>query len=110
MTRRDHDTVLFDHEGADCVDARCHRRCSGRGRGIIDLGPDGSGRRHRKKVSGKTKSAVIDKLKDVRDELDKGLKTRPNYTVQEAVYDWLAHGLTAGQQAPSRQTSSCSRH
>jgi hypothetical protein len=93
MARRDLDTVLFDHEGTACRDARYHRRCSGRWRGIIDLGRDGSGRRRRKKVSGRTKSDVIDRLRDVRDELDRGIKSKPNYTVQDAVDDWLEHGL-----------------
>jgi len=93
MARRDQDTVFFDHEGAQCLDARYHRRCSGRWRGIIDLGRDGSGRRRRKKVSGRTKSDVISKLKDARDELGKGIKAKRNYTVQSAVDDWLAHGL-----------------
>ncbi len=93
MARRDQDTVFFDHEGAECLDVRYHRRCAGRWRGVIDLGRDGSGRRRRKKISGRSKSDVIAKLKAVRDELDKGIKAKPNYTVQNAVDHWLEHGL-----------------
>jgi integrase len=93
MARRDQDTVFFDHEDAGCLDSRYHRRCRGRWRGVIDLGRDGSGRRRRKKVSGRSKSDVINKLKDAREELDKGIKAKRNYTVQDAVDDWLAHGL-----------------
>jgi integrase len=93
MARRDQDTVLFDHEGAECRDPRYHRRCTGRWRGVIDLGRDGSGRRLRKKVSGKTKSAVINRLKAVRNEMDEGIKSRAGYTVQKCVDDWFAHGL-----------------
>jgi hypothetical protein len=55
MARRDQDTVLFDHEGAECRGPRYHQRCSGRWRGVIDLGRDGSGRRQRKKDSARTK-------------------------------------------------------
>ena len=85
MARRDQDTVLFDHEGAECRDSRYHRHCSGRWRGVIDLGRDGTGKRVRRKVSGRTKSAVISRLKEVHDELDQGVKSKAGYTVQKCV-------------------------
>jgi integrase len=107
MARRDQDSVFFDHEGVQCVDARYHRRCSGRWRGVIDLGRDGTGRRRRPKVSGGSKSEVISKLRDKRDELEKGIKVGRNYTVQDAVDDWLAHGLD-GRSAGTVETKSWS--
>jgi integrase len=64
--------------------------------GAIDVGYDGTGRRQRIKRKGRTKTIVRDKLKDVVDNLDQGIKTgkdSENYTVGDAVQDWLAKGL-----------------
>ncbi len=61
--------------------------------GAIDLGYDGTGRRQRVKRKGKTKAAVKDKLRTVVAERDAGLKAGGNYTVGDAVHDWLAKGL-----------------
>ena len=58
----------------------------------VGFGPDG--RRLRRKVSGKTKQEVRDKLKAVHAELDAGLHPAAGYTVQAAVEDWLAQGLS----------------
>ena len=44
-------------------------------------------------MSGKTKSAVSDALKELRRELDRGLRTSRSYTVRQAVQDWLEKGL-----------------
>jgi integrase len=57
----------------------------------IGFGPDG--KRLRRKVSGKTKQEVRDKLKALHAELDAGVQPVAGYTVQAAVDDWLAHGL-----------------
>jgi hypothetical protein len=51
------------------------------------------GRRRRKKVSGKTKTEVRDKLKDLHADLDAGIRTPHSYTLGKAVADWLADGL-----------------
>jgi hypothetical protein len=54
------------------------------------------GTRARRKVSGTTKAAVIDKLRDLHHELDKGLTPKAgyaHYTVRQAAEDGLAHGL-----------------
>jgi hypothetical protein len=56
----------------------------------LRLSPDGT--RIRKKVSGKTKVEVRDKLKELHKELDVGLRPRRRYTVGDALEDWLAHG------------------
>jgi hypothetical protein len=46
--------------------------CPGLWRGEITLGYTGDGKRTRRKVSGQTKAAVIDKLRDLHTQLDKG--------------------------------------
>jgi integrase len=64
-------------------------------RGAIDLEPDGTGKRQRVKRRGRTKEAVKDKLKKVVEELETGIKSgkdADNYTVTEAVNDWLTKG------------------
>jgi integrase len=61
--------------------------------GAIDLGLSPAGTRIRKKVRGKTKTEVRDKLKELHKEIDAGLKPRRRYTVGDALEDWLAHGL-----------------
>ena len=61
-----------------------------------DSAPDG--KRIRRKVSGKTKAIVQDRLKTLHDELESGVRTTPNYTVRRAAEDWLTEGL-AGRSA-----------
>lgn len=61
--------------------------------GAVDLGLSPAGTRIRKKVSGKTKVEVRDKIKELHKELDIGLRPRRNYTVGDALEDWLAHGV-----------------
>jgi hypothetical protein len=58
--------------------------------GAISLGFGSDGKRIRRKVSGRTKQEVRDKLKAAHAELDRGLHTSATYTVQRAVDDWLA--------------------
>jgi integrase len=62
--------------------------------GAISLGFDGSGARERRKVRGKTKQEVRDKLKVLHAELDAGLRAPGSYTVQMALDDWFAEGLS----------------
>ena len=52
-------------------------------------------KRTRRKVSGTTKAAVIDKLRDLHHQLDAGITPKAGYTqytVRQAASDWLAHG------------------
>ena len=54
------------------------------------------GKRRRRKVSGQTKAAVVDKLRELHKALDKGIVPKTGYvryTVRPAAEDWLAHGL-----------------
>ena len=94
--RRGHgeDSIYFDHRpGTACVDPRLHKQCSGRWRGVVSLGYGGDGRRIRRKVSGRSKADVRDKLRVVHDEQREGIRSSATYTVRDAVDDWLASGL-----------------
>jgi len=93
--RRGEDGISFEHRGP-CRDPRRHRNCPGLWRGEITLGYTGDGKRIRRKVSAQTKAAVIDKLRDLHTQLDKGVTPKAgyvHYTVRQAAQDWLAHGL-----------------
>jgi hypothetical protein len=61
--------------------------------GAVSLGFGPDGRRIRRKVYGRTKQEVRDKLKTLHAELDRGLRTSGRYTVRQAVEDWLRDGL-----------------
>ena len=78
--------------------------CQGRWRGSISLGFGADGRRIRRKVSGRTKTEIKDKLQLLHDELREGTRSSPRYTVQNAVDDWLAHGLD-GRSAKTVSTN-----
>jgi integrase len=93
--RRGEDGISFEHRGP-CRDPERHRHCPGLWRGEFTLGYTGDGTRTRRKVSGKTKAAVVDKLRQLHHELDKGIVPKTgyaNYTVRQAAQDWLANGL-----------------
>lgn len=60
--------------------------------GVISLGYDGSGKRIRKKVSGKTKTVVKDKMREFREEQEKGIASKVGYTVGQCIKDWLENG------------------
>jgi len=86
------DGIFFEHD-APCRDSDRHRHCQGRWRGVISLGFGADGKRIRRKVSGKTKAVVQDRLKALHADLDTGVRASPNYTVRRAAEDWLAEGL-----------------
>jgi integrase len=93
--RRGEDGISFEHRGP-CSDPHRHRHCPGLWRGELTLGYSGGGKRQRRKVSGKTKAAVVDKLRDLHLQLDKGITPKAgyaHYTVRQAAQDWLASGL-----------------
>ena len=73
-TRRRHgeDGISFEHRGP-CRDPQRHRGCPGLWRGEFTTRYTGDGKRTRRKVSGTTKAAVIDKLRDLHTQLDKGI-------------------------------------
>ncbi|MFE1309941.1 tyrosine-type recombinase/integrase [Streptomyces sp. NPDC058755] len=71
--------------------------------GAVSLGYTPTGKRNRPKVSGKTKAEVRQKLRELRKELANGAKAPTNYTVAQAVTDWLAQGLK-GREVTSIDT------
>ena len=99
MARRGYgeDGIYFDHS-ADCRDSIHHRGCAGRWRGVVSLGFTPDGKRIRKKVSGKTRTEVKDKLRELHGELDAGVRSTRSYTVEKAVADWLADGMPGRAQ------------
>ena len=104
--RRGEDGISFEHRGP-CSDPHRHRHCPGLWRGELTVGYTGDGKRQRRKVSGKTKAAVVDKLRDLHTQLDKGVTPKAgyaHYTVRQAAQDWLAHGLDGRSPRRSRRT------
>ncbi len=49
-------------------------------------------------MTGRTKTAVKDKLKVLRGELEAGIQSSPTYTMALCIEDWLSQGL-AGRSA-----------
>jgi integrase len=93
--RRGEDGISFEHRGP-CRDPERHRHCPGLWRGEVTLGYTEEGKRSRRKVSGATKAAVVDKLRELHRDLDQGIVPKTgyaNYTVRQAAGDWLANGL-----------------
>jgi integrase len=86
------DGIFFEHT-IPCADAGRHRHCQGRWRGAISLGFTPDGKRIRRKVSGKTRKIVQDRLRALHGDLDAGIRARPNYTLRRAAEDWLTNGL-----------------
>ena len=69
------------------------------------LGFDPRGKRITRKASGKTKTEAKDKLKDILRDYEDGLAIGPeNYTVKQAVQDWLQYGLN-GRDAHTKITN-----
>ncbi|MBW1601778.1 site-specific integrase [Streptomyces sp. JJ66] len=74
------------------------------------LGYDGNGKRITKRGSGKTKTEAKAKLKEVLRDYDDGLAIAPSdYTVKEAVEDWLAHGLAGRDEETVKNCTILSR-
>jgi hypothetical protein len=59
----------------------------------VSLGFSPSGTRIRRKVRGRTKAEVRDKLRELRLKVESGLRPRRRYIVNDALDEWLAHGL-----------------
>ncbi len=57
--------------------------------GTISLGYNGTGKRLRRTVRGKTKAEVKDKLDKLHDEINAGIRAPATYTVRQCVADWL---------------------
>ncbi|MFD5350367.1 tyrosine recombinase XerC, partial [Streptomyces anulatus] len=61
--------------------------------GAVSMGYAPNGKRLRPKVYGKTKTEVREKIRDLKKEAAAGVRTPANYTVENAVNDWLERGL-----------------
>ena len=61
--------------------------------GAVSLGFSPAGTRIRKKVTGRTRTEIRDKLREPHKQLEGGLRPRRRYTVDDALEDWLAVGL-----------------
>jgi len=61
--------------------------------GAVSVGFSASGARVRKKVTGRTKAEVRDKLRDLHKQVESGLRPKRHYTVGDALDDWLAVGV-----------------
>ncbi|MGH3232556.1 MAG: tyrosine-type recombinase/integrase [Streptosporangiaceae bacterium] len=59
----------------------------------MSLGFSPSGTRIRKKVAGRTKTEVRDKLRELHRQVESGLRPKRRYTVGDALDDWLAVGV-----------------
>ncbi|MFI8871353.1 MULTISPECIES: site-specific integrase [unclassified Streptomyces] len=75
-----------------------------------NLGFDASGKRVVRRGSGKTKTEAKNKLKEVLRDYEDGLAIAPtNYTVADAVSDWLAYGLAGRDQRTVENCTSLSQ-
>jgi integrase len=100
--RRGEHSVSFEHIGGACRDPERHRSCPGRWVGQISLGYHPSGSRKRKRVTGKTKTIVQDRLKELERDLESGVEQRA-YTVRQTIDDWLEQGRDGRSPATVRR-------
>jgi integrase len=70
--------------------------------GAVSLGYSPSGTRIRKRVMARTKTEVREKLKELHQQAENGMRPRRHYTVNDALDDWLEAGLDG--LAPSTVT------
>jgi integrase len=61
-----------------------------------------AGKRVRRKVTGRTKTEVKVKLRELRRDLDSRVRSSATYTVGDALGDWLANGLS-GRSARTKE-------
>ena len=79
--------------------------------GAVSLGYAPNGKRRRPKVYGKTKTEVRTKIRDLKKKMQTGVKSPANYTVAEAVNDWLERGLKGrDDQTVSKNRTLANKH
>jgi integrase len=61
--------------------------------GAVSLGYNPSGTRIRKRVMARTKTEVREKLKELHQQAERGVRPRRHYTVNDALDDWLSTAL-----------------
>ena len=65
--------------------------------------------RVRKKVMGRTKTEVREKLRELHAQVDSGVRPRRHYPVGDALDDWLAHGPSTYRNAVQSASRSCGK-
>ncbi len=70
--------------------------------GAVSVGWGPDGKRLRRKVRGKTKQEVRDKLRALHRELSDGVRSPGRYSLRQAVEDWLRDGLDGRSERTSR--------
>jgi integrase len=78
--------------------------------GAISLGFDTRGKRQRVKRKGRTKAQVKDKLREVVDDLEAGVRAETRYMVKDAVNDFLNKGLKGKSKATIDNYRSLATH
>ncbi|MCX5049943.1 site-specific integrase [Streptomyces sp. NBC_00474] len=79
--------------------------------GAVSLGHGPNGKRRRPKVYGKTKTEVRQKIRDLKKEMQTGVKAPANYTVADAVNDFLERGLKGrDDQTVSKNRTMANKH
>lgn len=87
-------SVYFDHKtGTTCRDSRYHRNCTGRWSASLSAGRDGSGKRHRIRLTDKTRTGLLEKIREAQRATESGLEVSGTYTVGHCLDDFLAAGL-----------------
>lgn len=78
----------------------------------LTVGYTPAGKRIVKKGSGKTKTEAKNKLKEIVRDYEDGLTIAPgDHTVEQAVRDWLAYGLSGRSQSTvDLNTTECEKH
>jgi hypothetical protein len=61
--------------------------------GAVSVGWGPDGKRLRRKVRGKTKQEVRNKLRALHQELSAGVRSPGRYSLRQAIEDWLGEGL-----------------
>jgi integrase len=95
-TRRENGagSVYFDHKtGTACRDSRFHRNCTGRWSASLSGRRDGSGKTHRVRLTARTKTDLLAKIRDAQQAAENGIKVSTAYTVGECLDDFLTAGL-----------------
>ncbi|MFF9664075.1 tyrosine-type recombinase/integrase [Streptomyces althioticus] len=79
--------------------------------GAVSLGHAPNGKRRRPKVYGRTKTEVRQKIRDLKKEVQTGVKSPANYTVANAVNDWLERGLKGrDEKTVSKNRTMANKH
>ena len=95
-TRRENGagSVYFDHKtGTACRDKWYHKTCTGRWSASLSLGRDASGKRKRARLTARTRTDLLAKLRVAQEATDNGLEATGTYTVGQCLDDFLGAGL-----------------